>query len=164
MDQGGAPQHPVMALMSSKFACAMASRLRRGVPDCLSRKTGFSYNPLCDRMNVPGVAASGPKVSTLSEASRNDPREASHVALGQSQLVRVMLPVRNFRGGDGNVGIIPSPVRAIALLDRSGPMKGMPGFSGAKGQDRLRGPSGRCGFWRGSAPERRQIPLRLCPG
>src|SRR6266481_54814 len=26
--------------------------------------------------------------------------------------------VRNFRGGDGNVGIIRSPVRAIALLDR----------------------------------------------
>jgi hypothetical protein len=25
--------------------------------------------------------------------------------------------VRNFRGGDGNVGIIRSPVRAIALLD-----------------------------------------------
>jgi len=28
--------------------------------------------------------------------------------------------VRNFRGGDGNVGIIRSPVRAIALLDHSG--------------------------------------------
>ena len=27
--------------------------------------------------------------------------------------------VRNFRGGDGNVGIIRSPVRAIALLDRN---------------------------------------------
>ena len=26
--------------------------------------------------------------------------------------------VRNFRGGDGNVGIIRSPVRAIALLDQ----------------------------------------------
>ena len=26
--------------------------------------------------------------------------------------------VRNFRGGDGNVGIIRSPVRAIALPDR----------------------------------------------
>ena len=26
--------------------------------------------------------------------------------------------VRNFRGGDGNVGIIRSPVRAIVLLDR----------------------------------------------
>ena len=26
--------------------------------------------------------------------------------------------VRNFRGGDGNVGIIRSPLRAIALLDR----------------------------------------------
>jgi hypothetical protein len=25
--------------------------------------------------------------------------------------------VRDFRGGDGNVGIIRSPVRAIALLD-----------------------------------------------
>jgi hypothetical protein len=25
--------------------------------------------------------------------------------------------VRNFRGGDGDVGIIRSPVRAIALLD-----------------------------------------------
>jgi len=28
--------------------------------------------------------------------------------------------VRNFRGGDGDVGIIRSPVRAIALLDLSG--------------------------------------------
>jgi hypothetical protein len=28
--------------------------------------------------------------------------------------------VRNFRGGDGDVGIIRSPVRAIALLDHSG--------------------------------------------
>ncbi len=27
--------------------------------------------------------------------------------------------VRNLRGGDGNVGIIRSPVRAIALPDRS---------------------------------------------
>jgi hypothetical protein len=27
--------------------------------------------------------------------------------------------VRNFRGGDGNVGIIRSPVRAIALPDKS---------------------------------------------
>ena len=27
------------------------------------------------------------------------------------------LTVRNFRGDDGNVGIIRSPVRAIALLD-----------------------------------------------
>jgi hypothetical protein len=27
--------------------------------------------------------------------------------------------VRDFRGGDGNVGIIRSPVRAIALLDHS---------------------------------------------
>jgi len=27
--------------------------------------------------------------------------------------------VRNFRGGDGNVGIIRSPVRAIALLDHT---------------------------------------------
>ena len=26
--------------------------------------------------------------------------------------------VRNFRGGDGNVGIIRSPISAIALLDR----------------------------------------------
>ena len=26
--------------------------------------------------------------------------------------------VRNFRGDDGNVGIIRSPVRAIVLLDR----------------------------------------------
>jgi hypothetical protein len=29
--------------------------------------------------------------------------------------------VRNFRGGDGDVGIIRSPVRAIALLDRCSP-------------------------------------------
>ena len=29
--------------------------------------------------------------------------------------------VRNFRGDDGNVGIIRSPVRAIALPDRSRP-------------------------------------------
>jgi hypothetical protein len=29
--------------------------------------------------------------------------------------------VRNFRGGDGDVGIIRSPVRAIALLDHSYP-------------------------------------------
>ena len=28
--------------------------------------------------------------------------------------------VRNFREGDGNVGIIRSPVRAIALPDRKG--------------------------------------------
>ena len=28
--------------------------------------------------------------------------------------------VRNFRGGDGDVGIIRSPVRAIALLDLHG--------------------------------------------
>lgn len=28
------------------------------------------------------------------------------------------LPVRHFRGGDGNVGIMRSPVRAIALPDR----------------------------------------------
>src|SRR5881396_1821828 len=28
--------------------------------------------------------------------------------------------VRNFRGGDGDVGIIRSPVRAIALLDHRG--------------------------------------------
>ena len=28
--------------------------------------------------------------------------------------------VRNFRGGDGDVGIIRSPVRAIALLDLPG--------------------------------------------
>ena len=28
--------------------------------------------------------------------------------------------VRNFRGGDGDVGIIRSPVRAIALLDHQG--------------------------------------------
>jgi hypothetical protein len=28
--------------------------------------------------------------------------------------------VRNFRGDDGNVGIIRSPVRAIVLLDRKG--------------------------------------------
>jgi hypothetical protein len=27
--------------------------------------------------------------------------------------------VRDFRGGDGNVGIIRSPVRAIVLLDRT---------------------------------------------
>src|SRR2546425_6851868 len=31
---------------------------------------------------------------------------------------RGKLAVRNFRGGDGNVGIIRSPVRAIALPDR----------------------------------------------
>src|SRR6266436_6177860 len=32
--------------------------------------------------------------------------------------------VRDFRGGDGNVGIIRSPVRAIVLLDRGrGPLK-----------------------------------------
>ncbi len=30
---------------------------------------------------------------------------------------RGKLAVRNFRGGDGNVGIIRSPVRAIALPD-----------------------------------------------
>jgi hypothetical protein len=29
--------------------------------------------------------------------------------------------VRNFRGGNGNVGIIRSPVRAIALPDKSTP-------------------------------------------
>ena len=32
---------------------------------------------------------------------------------------RGKLAVRNFRGGDGNVGIIRSPVRAIALPDLS---------------------------------------------
>src|SRR6266478_891824 len=32
--------------------------------------------------------------------------------------------VRNFRGGDGNVGIIRSPVRAIALLDHSTVIEG----------------------------------------
>ncbi len=32
---------------------------------------------------------------------------------------RGKLAVRNFRGGDGNVGIIRSPVRAIALPDRN---------------------------------------------
>jgi hypothetical protein len=37
--------------------------------------------------------------------------------------------VRNFRGGNGDVGIIRSPVRAIALLDRS--LVVDPGFRGA---------------------------------
>ena len=32
--------------------------------------------------------------------------------------------VRNFRGGDGNVGIIRSPVRAIALLDHTVRIRG----------------------------------------
>jgi hypothetical protein len=34
--------------------------------------------------------------------------------------------VRNFRGGDGDVGIIRSPVRAIALPDRCGGRSAMP--------------------------------------
>jgi hypothetical protein len=38
--------------------------------------------------------------------------------------------VRNFRGGDGNVGIIRSPVRAIALLDQES--RGTP--SGARAE------------------------------
>jgi hypothetical protein len=33
--------------------------------------------------------------------------------------------VRNFRGGDGDVGIIRSPVRAIALLDRTPKTQGI---------------------------------------
>ena len=38
--------------------------------------------------------------------------------------------VRNFRGDDGNVGIIRSPVRAIALPDRAAAApKIEPGFS-----------------------------------
>jgi hypothetical protein len=34
--------------------------------------------------------------------------------------------VRNFRGGDGNVGIIRSPISAIALLDHRGARKFRP--------------------------------------
>src|SRR6266567_2526588 len=42
--------------------------------------------------------------------------------------------VRNFRGGDGNVGIIRSPVRAIALPDyRKGEQRLHPGLESCRG-------------------------------
>jgi hypothetical protein len=41
--------------------------------------------------------------------------------------------VRNFRGGDGNVGIIRSPVRAIVLLDHALPTRSKPLRSRAMG-------------------------------
>jgi hypothetical protein len=37
--------------------------------------------------------------------------------------------VRNFRGGDGNVGIIRSPLRAIALPDNRVLLSAIRGFS-----------------------------------
>ena len=37
--------------------------------------------------------------------------------------------VRNFRGDDGNVGIIRSPIRAIVLPDRAAPDLANEGFS-----------------------------------
>jgi hypothetical protein len=42
--------------------------------------------------------------------------------------------VRNFRGGDGNVGIIRSPLRAIALPDyRKGEQRLHPGLESCRG-------------------------------
>ena len=55
------------------------------------------------------------------ESSGHEGRWQTRFGKALSDIVkpyRGKLAVRNFRGGDGNVGIIRSPVRAIALPDR----------------------------------------------
>src|SRR6266705_3069685 len=98
---------------------------------------------MMDRDSITRTGARAPGVERLGPLARRCPTRASSLTQSREYTVKAVgtkddgkpgfgkalsdipalkpyrgkLAVRNFRGGDGNVGIIRSPVRAIALPD-----------------------------------------------
>ena len=70
-----------------------------------SRKRAKGRGKLADGTGMPGAG-----LPVMSDGQARPDRLALKLYWGK-------LDVRHFREGDGNVGIIRSPVRAIALLD-----------------------------------------------